>query len=167
MANFQWLFVPINFYIMNNEIIERLEKIEHERSEYNLQIPPPIRNVEKFKEEYLDYFGQVVDEQIIEFYQIHDGLDENGYQIYSSYDHIINKVEYGIFQNNELLYEQDEDDKKYIFFAVSGMDLYVFNKEEKEYQLLDRASGDKYNSFKDFDDMLLYILKLMLYEDAD
>lgn len=134
-----------------------------------MSIPRPIEegNQEIFKEKFKSFFNVKIDEQYLIFLSLCDGLEENGYKIYSSYDHTINKVEYGIFQNNELWYEEYDKDREYIFFAESGSDLFVLNKQEKQYQLLDRYSGDVYKKFNSFNDMLLYILKLMLYEEVD
>ncbi len=151
------------------EIIERINKIKEIEENYNQEFPLPIdsNNIESFIEKFKAYFSvEDVDEGFINFLKICDGLDFNGYQIYSSYDHTINGVEYGIFQNNKLWYE-DEENKDFIFYAESGSDLYVFNKQNNTYELQDRYSRDVFKSYKSFGEMLLYILKLMLYEEVE
>lgn len=155
---------------MNNEILARLNTIKQERSNYNISTPEPIQEnaIKNFEDKFKIFFGLEIDFEYVDFLKIHNGLDENGYQIYSSYDHNINGVEYGIFQNNELWYEDLEDFRDYIFFAESGSELFVFDKTQKKYQCLDRYNSDNIiKTFNNFSDMLLYILKLMLYEEVD
>ena len=151
------------------EILTKINKIKIERLQYNYSTPEPIEvdKISVFTKDYEKFFDSKIDDKFIDFLKICDGLEENGYQVYSSFDHIKKKTEYGIFQNNELWYEEYDKDKEYIFFAESGTDLFVFNKLEKKYLLLDRSSGDIYENFETFNDMLLYILKLMLYEEID
>lgn len=151
------------------KILEKISLIQSKRLIYNYSNPKPIDTdrIINFVKEYEIFFSTKIDEDYINFLKISDGIWFNGYRVYSSFDHIKNKVEYGIFQNNELWYEEYDKDREYIFFAESGSDLFVFNKQEKQYQLLDRYSGDVYKEYNSFSDMLLYILKLMLYEEVD
>ncbi len=152
-----------------NEINDKISKIKLERIKYNYSNPNPIdeNKIEKFTKEFEVFFSNEIDNDFISFLKISNGIEFNGYKVYSSFDHIKNKVEYGIFQNNEIWYEEYDKDREYIFFAESGSDLYVFNKSIKKYLLLDRYSGDVYKEYNSFNEMLLYILKLMLYEDVE
>lgn len=152
-----------------NEILEKINKIRTERLEYNYSNPTPIdeNKIENFTKEFETFFNIKIDNDFLTFLKITDGIEDNGYKVYSSFDHVKNKVEYGIFQNNELWYEEYDKDREYIFFAESGSDLYVFSKSIKKYLLLDRYSGDVYKEYNSFNEMLLYILKLMLYEDVE
>jgi len=152
-----------------NEINDKISKIKLERIKYNYSNPNPIdeNKIEKFTKEFEVFFSNEIDNDFISFLKISNGIEFNGYKVYSSFDHKKNKVEYGIFQNNEIWYEEYDKDREYIFFAESGSDLYVFNKSIKKYLLLDRYSGDVYKEYNSFNEMLLYILKLMLYEDVE
>ncbi len=155
---------------MEEDIQKKIQEIREFRTEYNLPLlNMPIKEDEMnpFLEKYKSFFKTECDEDFINFLKICNGLEENGYQIYSSYDHSLSDVEYGIFQNNELWYEEYDFDNDFIFFAESGMDLFVFDKDNSQYKLLDRYSGDVYNEYKSFNEMLLYILKLMLNEEVE
>ena len=147
----------------------KINEIKTERAEYNLTIPLPMNeeNIEELKKEFKRFFNSEIDQEYLNFLKICNGLEENGFTIFSSNNHIVNKVYYGIFENNEFFYEQDEEDKKYILYATSGQDFFVFNKENSHYELLDRYSGDVYKKYSSFNEMLLYILKLMLNEEID
>ena len=150
------------------EIKHRINKIKKEREKYNLTIPAPIseENIEKFKKEFKKYFDLEIDPEYLNFLKICDGLVENGYQIFSSKNKVVNKVPYGIFENNDYFHDILDEFKNYILFASSGQDFFVYNKNKKQYELLDRYSGDVFNVFNSFNDMLLYILKLMLFEQV-
>ena len=152
-----------------NNILDKIRQIKSLITSYNYEPSSAINenSLNPFIKEYEIFFKENIDSEFIDFLMISNGLEFNGYRIFSSANYSIKNVPYGIFENNELFYEQDEEDKKYILFAVSGSDLFVFNKEEKKYQLLDRYSGDVYKEYDSFNDMLLYILKLMLYEEVD
>lgn len=154
---------------MRQLLLDKIFMIQNKRLNYNYsnQLPIDENQINNFIKKYENFFSTKIDEDFITFMKVSNGIWFNGYKIYSSNDHIKNKVEYGIFQNNELWYEEYDKEREYIFFAESGSDLFVFNKQEKKYQLLDRYSGDVYKIFSSFDDMLLYILKLMLYEEVD
>jgi len=151
------------------EIQEKIDKIKMERAVYNLVIPEPITETDAFafKEKFSSVFETMVDDVYLDFLMICNGLEENGFQIYASKNHEKEGVLYGIFENNEIWHEEIEDFKNYIFYAESGQDLFVFNKSDKVYQLLDRSSGDVFESFNSLGQMLVYILIAMLNEDED
>ncbi len=150
-----------------SDILDRIETIRNLSEEYyNENIPKPIppKNIGKFKVEYHKCFGINVDDNYLEFLNICDGLEEGGIKILSSTDKEIDGVEYGILKSNKTWYETYDGFKDYIFFASSGLDFFVFNKKSSKYELRDRYGGDIMETFESFNDMLLYILKLMLGE---
>ena len=151
------------------EILKKIDKIKKERSAYNLVIPEPITKTDAlvFKQEFSPVFGIMADDVYLNFLMICDGLEENGFQIYAAKNLEKDGVFYGIFENNEIWREEIEGFENYIFYAESGQDLFVFNKSDKRYELLDRSSGDVFESFQSLDRMLVYILDAMLNEDED
>lgn len=155
---------------MNEKIKTRLEIIKTGRNKYNISSPNPIddEKIEQFKNEFKIVFEIECDELFIEFLKVSDGLEDSGYKVYSSYNQIVNKTEYGIFQNNELWHSEIEETKNYIFFAESGMEFFVFNKLKKQYECIGRDRIETtLEIFNSFDEMLLYILKLMLFEEIE
>ncbi len=146
-------------------VIEKLiRKIKKERNAFNLSIPKGLDNkdVASFSIKFKEYFKTSLDDEYLEFLKICNGLEENGVIIYSSNYFDVNNVLYGIFENNEVWYNQDEESKRYVFFAESGQYTFVFNKTEMNFEILDRYSGDAVEIFDSFNKMLEYILKLML-----
>lgn len=152
-----------------NDILEKIEQLKQKRIEYDYENPEPITSdsISSFEEEFKTFFKIDIDNQFIDFLKECDGLTFNGFRIFSSKNYENKGVPYGIFENNNLFYEQDEEDRQYVLHATSGQDLFVLNKDKNVYQLLDRYSGDDFKDFKDFNDMLMYILKLMLSEDVE
>lgn len=149
------------------EIQKKIDEIKMERATYNLAIPEPITETDAltFKKEFSSVFGTMVDDDYLNFLMICNGLEENGFQIYASTNHEKEGVLYGIFENNQIWREEIEGFDNYIFYAESGQDLFVCNKFDKRYLLLDRSSGGIFKSFQSLDRMLLYILNAMLNED--
>lgn len=146
-------------------VIEKLiRKIKKDRNAFNLSIPQGLDNkdVDSFRIKFKEYFKTSLDDGYLEFLKICNGLEENGVIIYSSNDFDVNNVLYGIFENNEVWYDQDKENRRYIFFAESGQYTFVFNKTEMNFELLDRYSGDVVEVFDSFNKMLERILKLML-----
>lgn len=131
---------------------------------YGESIPNPISQADlsKFKKEYYKFFKVKIDDEYIAFLKICDGIEEAGIKILSSKDREVNGVIYGIIENNKMWYEAYEGFQDYIFFASSGLDFFVFNKKTKKYELRDRHGGDMMETFGSFNEMLLYILDLMI-----
>lgn len=141
-----------------------IAEIKNDRGEFGLSIPQGLDNkdVDSFRIKFKEYFKTSLDDGYLEFLNICNGLEENGVIIYSSNNFDVNNVLYGIFENNEVWYNQDEENRRYIFFAESGQYTFVFNKTEMNFELLDRYSGDVVEVFDSFNKMLGHILKLML-----
>ena len=140
-----------------------IAQIKSERKKFNLDIPKPIETtlINDFINHYKDIFKVELTPNYLSFLKICDGLVENGFTIYSSYDHTIKKVEYGIFENNET-WADINPNLKFIYFGESDQDLYAYNKVSKEYEVLDRYSSDVCESFDNFELLLEHILEKML-----
>ena len=132
---------------------------------YSQEIPKPIVNstVQNFKDKFFNIFETEIDKDFIEFLKLSDGIEFNGCTIYSSNNHTVDGVEYGIFENNETWLDINLD-KQYIYFGDSDQDLYAYNKLNKKYEVLDRYCSDVEESFDNFENLLEYIKKIMLNE---
>ena len=141
-----------------------IEKIKQLRAKYNLGIPDPIRkeSIKDFSIHFKNQFEITPPKQYLDFLLVCDGLVENGHTLYASYNHEKDGILCGVFELNEIWHEQDERFKKYIYFGDGNMDLYVFNKVTNKYEVLDRYSGDGIEVFNSFEQMLMYILKMMI-----
>lgn len=147
-----------------NKIEKLVNKIRKERLDYNLSIPEALgeEKIINFKLRYKDYFKIDAPEGYLYFLKLCDGLDENGFVIYSAIDIELNGVTYGIIENNKQWHEIDEENADYIYFGTSGHDLFIYNKVEQKFELRDRYCGEVLEEYTSIEDMLEYILKLML-----
>ena len=143
---------------------EKIEIIINSRLKYNLPIIQPISTnlINDFQKKFKAFFDFEVPKDFLDFLKISNGLEENGFLVYAGTEFTENNVVKGIFENNSLWYEQDGEDVKYIFFAESGQDLFVLDKKENKCLLIDRYSGEIYESFSNFKNMLLHIFNLMI-----
>lgn len=143
-----------------NELIDEIKQL---RARYNLSIPGPANEtaIKRFSDSFQKRFGIITPKEYQEFLKICDGLSENGLTIYSSFNHEENGVELGIFELNDSWHEQDVRFEKHIYFADGDQDLYIYDNECRQYQLLDRYCGDVIEIFTSFEKMLEYILTKM------
>ncbi|MEO8771886.1 MAG: YrhA family protein [Ferruginibacter sp.] len=151
-------------------ILELILKIKTDELKYSSSIPDGIKNedIDTLKEKFKSKFKVDIDDQLVNFLRTCDGLSKNGYIVYSSYDHIKDEVEYGLFKNNEL-WQKYTGEVQYIYFAEGSQDLFAFDSKSLKYELHDRYSFDVHETFQDFDEMIQYILNGMLgiYDDDD
>ncbi len=105
-----------------------------------------------------------VPQEYKEFLRIVDGLNFNGLFIYSS--HNTDDYEHGFVETN-LLWRSYEVNEDSLLFADSDINLYAYNLVEKRYELQDRPSGDVYDSFNTFDEMITEALRLSLHEGEE
>ena len=98
------------------------------------------------------------------FLRVMDGLNWSGLFIYSS--HNTDDYEHGFVETN-LAWRSYEVNENFLFFADSDINLYAYNLVEKRYELQDRTSGDVYDSFKTFDEMITEALRLSLHEGEE
>lgn len=86
-----------------------------------------------------------------------NGLEFNGFIIYgidSEYlDKLPNQDIYGVIENNMIWYE-NEWQRKYIFLGESNISWYVYDMEMAKYYELDNPSGRNMAEFTSLDKML-------------
>jgi len=149
---------------MNEQILNKISKIKDELSRYNYEIPDAVddNSLQEFKTEYNKQFGVDVDDNYIDFIKIIDGLDFNGARIYASADRKKQNDIMGIFEANKLWKMDDENEKNYVYFGDSDLEVFVLDIPNNKYQSISRYTGDIIKEFNNLDEMVLYILNLML-----
>jgi len=149
---------------MNEQKLNKISKIKGELLRYNYEFPDAVDDnyLQEFKTEYNKYFGIDIDNNYIDFIKIVDGLDFNGVRIYASKDRIKQNDIMGIFETNKLWKMDDENEKKYVYFGDSDLEVFVLDIPKHIYQSISRYTGDIIKKFNNFDEMLLHILNLML-----
>ncbi|WP_225768824.1 YrhA family protein [Inquilinus sp. Marseille-Q2685] len=107
-------------------------------------------------------FGYMLDPGHLNFFRLCDGLDNNGYLIYSSGCNSEANVEDLISANRA--WHEDSEKKIYTFIAESGDSLFCHNNNRGIYCMLDRYSLDEYEEYDSAEELLRSVLKKMIDE---
>lgn len=118
--------------------------------------------ISKLKNSFLKKFGLELPTQYLEFLKYMNGIEFDGFIIFSIDKDIIdnntNQQVEGIINFNEILYE-NEFNKDYIFLADSDISWYVYNIKNKNFNILDKPSGELIETYNDFYSMLDNVLE--------
>lgn len=146
-----------------------IDKIANIQKKYGEETPTPLSEEEiaTFRSSFEEKYGIPAPGGFVTFLSFANGLDFNGYRIYSAIDNIIDEIPQGFFEINQLLNDFDEGELEnsalnYIFFADSGLDRFVLHKPDKVFCSIDRVSYDVTESFGSAEEMIVYILEQML-----
>ncbi|MDQ0226126.1 YrhA family protein [Metabacillus niabensis] len=117
--------------------------------------------IEIFKKAVKEKLNVELPLEYIRFLQVINGLEFNGSIIYGIDQEIVekkpkNKID-GFIDSNQVWHEV-EHQRKYLFFGDDSISWYVFDKEKKQYKLLDKPSGDELEDFNGFDEMIERIM---------
>ena len=105
-----------------------------------------------------DKFGVGLPKAYKEFLRLSNGMMYNGHNIYGirgedeSYMDMLQQTEF---------FGSEDWAEKYLFFGDSDMDMYVYDTENKTYEVQD-TGGETWESFDTCEELLEYILKSSL-----
>lgn len=146
------------------ELAALLKQVKAERTKWGDETPSGASEecLSRITEQMFQEFGYKIDPGHLFFFQLCDGLDNNGYLIYSSGCNKNSNVENFISANR--LWREDIEKNFYVFVAESGDSLFCYNKKETKYCMLDRYSLNEYEKFSDIKELLCFVLKKMINE---
>jgi hypothetical protein len=152
---------------MDEKVKELLDKIEEDEKQYGESI---YTQIEKTNEKEIRYFNNWIAKdnknkfsEYIDFVKTINGLNYNGLYIYS----LNKKINYNIFESNEIWWNENEELKQYIFLGDDDISWYCINQNNGKYYLLDKPSGDIMNEYDTFDKIVIKALKTSLYIDYE
>jgi hypothetical protein len=150
------------------EISKYVELIRDAGNSFGESYPEPIAEdyLETFRQQFFEYFQENPDRSFEEFLGLADGLQENGCLIFASKNYDVDGVEYGIFWHN-LVVHQTRSDRKYIVYAESESVYYGYDKESKEHVAFFQMGGEVLRSYSSCEEMLVYVMRLMLNEEVE
>jgi hypothetical protein len=135
-----------------------VEQIESEKQTMGKSIYRSVsdQDITYFKNWFVIRFPQIEMDfaTFIEFTKKSDGLNFNGLFVYS----LSKKDTHNIYDENEEWWE-NEDRKKYIFFADDNISWYCFDTENKQYLILDKPGGEMMEQYSQFDEMFACALE--------
>jgi len=138
---------------MYKNILEKINNYADEK--YGKSIyHPSVTDVEleKFKNTCQSKLNYNPVDSYIDFLKISNGYDWNGLQIYGTERKSDSPVE-GFIEANQDFMEENETDK-YIVFASSGVEKYVFYLMQQEYLIIDAFSLDEFEKVDSFDNLI-------------
>lgn len=140
-----------------------LEKIEAQASVYGEKrhLPASEADLASLSARARAELSAEVPQQYKDFLRVTDGLNFDGLFIYSS--HNTEDYTHGFVETN-LIWRSYGVNEDSLLFADSDINLYAYNLVEKRYELQDRPSGDAYDTFKTFDEMITEALRLCVRE---
>lgn len=143
-----------------------LQKIEAQARMYGERIHPPASEADlaSLSARSLAELSAEVPQQYKDFLRVRNGLNFDGLFIYSS--HNTDDYKHGFVDSN-LDWRSYEINNDLLYFADADINLYVYNLVEGRYEIQDRPSGDVYDTFKTFDEMITEALRLSLHEDKE
>lgn len=144
---------------------DKLEKIKTKfERDYgdSFNTPASDNEIYKLKNSFLKKFGLELPTQYLEFLKYMNGIEFDGFIIFSidkdMLDNDTNQQVEGIIDFNEILYE-NKFNRDYIFLADSDISWYVYNIKNKNFNILDKPSGELMETYNDFYSMLDNILE--------
>ncbi len=118
------------------------------------------KEIEKLKKE-INKNKYEIGEEFYEFLKEVNGLDYYGLMIFGTKDYCFYKdLEiFGIIEYNEILKEDDLNDKN-IYFGVMGDDLFAYTKDKK-WIVMDIFSGDAMEEYDTFSSLLIKQMEIL------
>ena len=142
---------------------EELHRIASEKAKYDEKVNMGASDIEigLFKAKVLAELKNEVPEDYIGFLEVVNGIEFNGFIIYGVDSELLemkpNQHINGFIDNNLVFYD-NEWQKRYLFFGESSISWYVYDKEDKKYKELDRPSGGYIKEYESFYGMAEAIL---------
>ncbi|MBC1481542.1 MULTISPECIES: YrhA family protein [Listeria] len=133
-------------------------KLKQLMLEFDRPIPSraSVSEIEKFKEWAVEQFGEKVPwEKYIPFLEEVNSIEFNGIYLYGI-DPDDNYLD--IIENNEIWHDVEEN-KKYLFLGDGNISWYVWDSEIDEFQELDKPSGEVMETFESCNAMLIEALQ--------
>jgi len=143
---------------------EQLKIIIEEKELYDEKINEGISESEKrdFLEKVNEELQVILPKEYIALLNKVNGIEFNGYIIYGVDEYLLdtnpNQYVNGFIENNLIWYE-NEWQRKYIFIGESNFCWYVYGIESKRYFELDNPSGSELEEFEDFESLIDKILE--------
>ncbi len=141
-----------------------LEEIANEHKRYGLTMQPPCSQelLMSLKDRCRRELAHDLPGEYCTFLEYTDGLDWNGLMLYASIRRPLAQSPDSYiweFVESNLLHRERPRLGKFLVFGHSGVDLYVYNIDASDYQVIDQVSLDLTESFPSFEQLITEALK--------
>lgn len=143
---------------------ENLKKIIDELKLYDEKINQGAskNEIKRLKLEAKSKLGFELPSEYLDIISKVNGLEFNGFILYGVDEYLlgseINQNIYGLIEYN-LIWHENEEQKKYLFLGESNISWYVYDIENKNFIELDNPSGEKIEKFNNFYEMFKKLLE--------
>lgn len=127
-----------------------------------VRAPASFQDIEHLKSDVRRLFDAELPMEYLEFLSLSDGLQHNGLIVYDTTSTPEKPAYKGFWQGfiaANQLWRENPDNSDYLIFGDDDMDLLTFNLKQREFQQVDRAAYDSYESYPTFDAMLVAALE--------
>jgi hypothetical protein len=146
---------------------ELLEQIQLELQKYEIVPQPPCseQQIDRLREEARTELGDELPDAYLDFLRLSNGLDWNGLHFFAAETTQTRGDRPGMIEGfvpANLGYRDVEELRNYLLFGVSGIDFYVYDKNNRDYRVLDPVSLDTFEIHADFDSLMTEVLSSRL-----
>ena len=140
-----------------------LQIIESKAHSYNgmLQKPVSSEQLARMCHASRSLLSFEIPQGYIDFLQLHNGIDWNGFSIYASEIILINgymdRYINGFVEAN-LQYKENDKKLQLISFGETGDSRYVYDLQQSSFCLIDRVSSDSIENYLNFEQMCASLL---------
>ena len=145
---------------MYRELLEQIQ-VKLQKRQIVPQPPCSEQQIARLCEQALTELGDELPAAYLELLRLSNGLDWNGLHFFAAETTQTRGHRTGVIEGfvpANLGYRDVEELRDFLIFGVSGMEIYVYDKKNRDYRVLDSVSLDTYESYADFDSLMTEVL---------
>lgn len=151
---------------IQNSLVDYLHQIEAIEMQFGGSLQPAAskEDLEVLTTQVREQFGYTLPTAYLQLLAISDGIDINGCTLYGSKTRQLQGEEtiqlHGFLESNELWQEYAENENHHLLmFGETGDDLYLFDRRVQQFHATDKVSGDVYQAFETFEELVEQFFK--------
>ena len=149
---------------MYRELLEQIQ-VKLQKRQTVPQPPCDEAQIERLREQARTELGDELPAAYLDFLRLSNGLDWNGLHFFAAETTQLRGKRPGMIEGfvpANLGYRDVEEMRSFLIFGVSGMELYVYDKKNRDYRIQDTVSMDTYETYSDFDSLMTEALRKRL-----
>ena len=151
---------------MKQVFLNLLAELKDYQRPHELQPSATVEAISGLKKRAAEELNYLIPGFYLKLLQTTDGVARNGIQLYGTQTQKIQGLTResfieGLVEAN-LVWREFEPNKKYVFFAESGNDLYQHNLQTNQFEISDRVGRTVFETFVEIEELLEKIFNHML-----
>lgn len=157
------------------DLTEYVRLIDVRNAEYG-DAPQPAATpaqLETLTHQTRDLFGYELPDGYVKLLAVTDGFDFNGHKLYANQTRPLEGYDgnaEGFLEANDLWEDYAGNTGHHlIMFGETGDDLYLFDRHDQQFKVIDKVGGDAYEKFDTFEELVGRLLRdaLGLFDEAE